>query len=90
MRKNLVNFITNNELKFEEGRRNSDCVVICGYAQYIGADYEDVKNAITIVLESSLNDELSHELEKIWIYCWDNDYANWWDDQDNRDEYILD
>ena len=31
----LQRFITDNNITFQEGERNSNCVILCGYSQYL-------------------------------------------------------
>ena len=75
----LEQFIKNNNLTFAEGSRNTDAVVISGYALHIG-----VKNVSEIenVIEKSVSTrgwEYSKELQRVFKYAQDNNYGNWWD-----------
>jgi hypothetical protein len=82
----LDKFIKDNELKFTEGRRNSDLVVLCGYALYIGADQDDVFIAIP---EDVCDEELMNESDRVWEYAEANNYGNWWQIEANRKTYKL-
>lgn len=82
--KELKEFIKNNDLKFTPGRRNSDCVVICGYALSIDATLDDIKNSIEFDL---LDIELIDELEKVHIYAKSNNYGLFWNTNLAKNQY---
>ncbi len=93
--KKLEDFIKNNKLTFADGRRNSDCIVICGYALYLerendGFD-EDVKYYLLIALKpfSDKSDRLIPQLDSTYDYASNNEYALWWEDVANREQYVL-
>ena len=47
MKEKIEQFIKNNKLTFERGRRNSDLTIICGYAQSLGEDsYEKLTSVL--------------------------------------------
>lgn len=87
MREKIENFIKNNKLKFTKGRRNSDLVIICGYAQHLDATLDDLHD----VLHSyySEDSELEDEAIRVWVYAEDNDYYKWWRKPANTKEYVL-
>ena len=78
----LKNFIQHNKLSFEEGRRNSDLVMLCGYSLYIGAEKEDVE----IVLEEKFKADsgVEEEFNRIYPFAKKNNYGNWWDNPKNK------
>jgi hypothetical protein len=74
----LEQFIKNNNLTFAEGSRNTDAVVISGYALHIG-----VKNVSEIenVIEKSVSTrgwEYAVELQRVFDYAQYNNYGDWW------------
>ena len=87
--KELIKFIKANKLKFQEGRRNSDSVILSGYALYLGIeDVEDIKTAI----ESTLKDydsDYAKELEKVFSYAQDHNYESFWETDESKKLYIF-
>ena len=77
----LKNFIQHNKLSFEEGRRNSDLVMLCGYSLYIGAEKEDVETVLKEKLKVDV--ELVSEFNSVYSYANKNNYGDWWDDPKN-------
>lgn len=82
----LQKFIIDNGLQFTEGRRNNDCVILCGYAQYLKVPYEDLKKVIPKNVQTS---ELGEELARVWVYAEANHYGKWWENEANRKVYKL-
>jgi len=82
----LKKFIEDNGLKFTEGRRNSDLVVLCGYALYIEADDSDLCDSIPNAVRTA---ELGTELNRVSEYAENNNYGDWWENEDNRKLYKL-
>lgn len=72
----LKKFIKLNGLTFKEGVRNKDCVIISGYALYIGASYADVCGSIPLKARTG---ELGIEIERIFKYAEANNYGAWWE-----------
>ena len=74
----ISTFIEANKLTFEIGRRNSDSVVLSGYALYIGIDnYEDLADILE-TLDITDYDILT-ELEEVFSYADDKCYDEWWE-----------
>ncbi len=82
----LQKFIKDNKLEFVEGRRNSDLVILCGYALYINATSEDCYEAI---FHNLLTLELNSELDRVYDYAETNNYGKWWEKEANRKQYKL-
>ena len=82
--KELKNFIKNNSLDFPAGGRNTNIVVLCGYALYINASVEDCKDAIS---KKELTAEVAMEMERIYTFADRKDYGVWWDNESNRNTY---
>jgi hypothetical protein len=78
-------FITDNDISFEPGSRNSSVVTLIGYAQYLGWDQEN--------LEAALNDEIKvdgfigTEIDRLWDYCKANNYKKWWSTKQAKAQY---
>ena len=83
----LKNFIQHNKLSFEEGRRNSDLVMLCGYSLYIGAEKEDVE----IVLEEKFKADsgVEEEFNRIYPFAKKCKYGDWWNNPKNKNCYIT-
>lgn len=92
MKDQLTDFIEKNGLQFTPGRRNSDCVVLCGYALYLNkqALYKyKPKGIIEEILADKLSkdSELRRELNNVYSYARANNYENWWEDEANKLNY---
>lgn len=73
----IKNFIINNDLTFQEGNRNSNCVVLSGYCLHIGCN--DVTTIIRIiynVLDST--DDFEKEFLRVFDFSQKNNYGDWW------------
>jgi len=82
----LREFIKNNNLTFEEGERNANAVVLCGYALYLGATLEECKDSIHGKFFTS---DLAQELERVWKSANNNNYGAWWKKEKNRKMYKI-
>ena len=82
-------FILNNGLTFKEGRRNSDTVILSGYALYLGFDKSSSK------LSDYIDNVLEHaeytlaEFHNTFEYAKYCDYGNWWKKAENRKQYKV-
>ena len=83
----LKNFIQHNKLSFEEGCRNSDLVVLCGYSLYIGAEKKDVETVLEEKL--SVDAELVSEFNFVYSYAKKNNYGDWWNNPKNKNLYYT-
>jgi hypothetical protein len=79
----LKTFIVENDLQFTEGRRNSDCTVLSGFALFQETEVQECKTAITssIDLEEDLG-EIFEELERVFKYAEVNSYGSWWETEE--------
>ena len=74
----LEQFIKDNNLTFAEGNRNTDAVVISGYALHIGVvDVTVIENVIEKTVETR-GWEYAKELKRVFEYAKDNNYGHWW------------
>jgi hypothetical protein len=78
----LEDFIDHNNLEFTKGRRNSDIVMLCGYALHKKVKKEKVEHAISVYAE--LDDELLAEFERVYDYAEANNYGKWWTNPGNK------
>jgi hypothetical protein len=78
-------FITDNDISFEPGSRNSSVVTLIGYAQHLGLMQEQ--------LEDELNDEIKAdgfigtEIDRLWDYCKGSNYKKWWSTKQAKAQY---
>ena len=80
MKQKLVEFIENNSLNFNTtgSGLNSACVIISGYALYLGAkNTESIKEAIGEVFPKSIGN-FEKELERVFEYAENNSYGSYW------------
>jgi len=83
----IEEFIKNNKLTFEEGKRNTDSVALSGYALSIGfKKHHDLEKVIDVLCPKA-HWEYSKELERVFKYASDNNYGNWWDTQEAKNSY---
>lgn len=91
--KKIEDFIQNNNLIFEEGSRNSDSTIICGYTLHIGGSCEDINEAINnLDNEGELTPDSGwgDELERVWDFAEENNYGKWWTPENiEKAKYIV-
>lgn len=93
MTEKIKKFITDNGLTFEEGRRNSDLTVICGYGLYLGVFTEgNVLEILHEVLEPLYrkDKDLEDECTRVFLFAKSNNYQAWWSEESNRAKFKLD
>jgi len=81
----LRKFINENELSFDYGNRNSTVTTIIGFSQHLGLDLEDVETE----LEKEIDDDyfIQEELDRLWQYCANRNYKNYWSTPEAKNEY---
>lgn len=78
-------FITDNDISFEPGSRNSSVVTLIGYAQHLGLGQTQ--------FEDELNDEIKVdgfigiEIDRLWDYCKANNYKKFWSTKQAKAQY---
>jgi len=91
MKEQLKQFITDNNLKFTEGRRNTDSVILSGYALHIGVDeFVHILYAVEEALGEDIwgsTDELENELTRVFEYADCHNYGNWWKLEEAKKKY---
>tara|TARA_R110000868_G_scaffold14426_4_gene67210 strand:+ start:25914 stop:26192 length:279 start_codon:yes stop_codon:yes gene_type:complete len=78
MKKVLIQFIKDNKLTFKGtgSSLNSDCVVLCGFALYIGATVENCRDAVPT---KGINvTDVCAEIERVYDYAERNNYGDYW------------
>lgn len=86
---NLKTFIKNNNLSFEKGERNSNSVVLSGFALHNGNTLEDCKNAIPFeyVNTDKKKEKVFKELERVYQFASSRNYGNWWSKDEAKKMY---
>ena len=82
----LKKFIVDNNLQFTEGRRNSDCTILSGFALHKECNFDECVDAIDIAVFTT---ETSIELERVFNYAEDNNYGSWWKSPYAKEQFIF-
>lgn len=85
----IEDFIKNNKLTFEKGQRNTDSVSLSGYVLSLGVKNTHDLEKIIDVLCPKADWEYGKELERVFKYASDNNYGNWWDSQEAKNQFVL-
>lgn len=85
MKTEVRKFIDKNKLTFEEGLRNSTMVTLIGFSQHIGWLKPDLETE----LEEEINEDpfIQEELDRLWGYCFDNNYKKWWTSSEAKKQW---
>lgn len=88
----LKKFVVDNGLQFTEGRRNSDCVVLAGFALFLDIDKSsdeilDIVAEIDSFPDSVFTAELNEEFERVLDYAEYNNYGDWWNRKAAKKQY---
>jgi hypothetical protein len=77
MKEQLIKFIKDNSLNFNSSGSglNSACVIISGYALYIGSDKIYIEEAIEELFPKA---DYKSELNKVFEFAQRNNYGTWW------------
>jgi hypothetical protein len=83
----IKKFIEENKISFEEGTRNNSVTTLIGYALHLGLDVSD----LIIELEDQIKEDgfIEDEILRLWGYCKDRNYGNWWENEKNRKTFII-
>jgi hypothetical protein len=85
----IEKFIDENNLSFEEGRRNSDSTILSGFALYVGLK---TLPTLKLAVENRCDDRewgWEEELERVFEYAKDNNYELYWASEDAKDRYTF-
>lgn len=89
MKEKLKKFIKDNKLKFDSSDyMNTDLVVLLGYSLYLNNGDRNTKmlnNILQPYFEVEPN--LKDQFERLDTYTYNASYADWWDNEDNRNQY---
>lgn len=81
----IEQFIKDNKLDLvTEGSRNSNYVILSGYALYLGYSIEGLWSD----LEDTIIDD-DNELERVFKYAEENSYGEWWISKEAKEQYIF-
>lgn len=78
-------FITDNDISFEPGSRNSSVVTLIGHAQYLGWDQGQLEDE----LEQEIDNDsfIQEEIDRLWDYCKASNYKKWWTTKQAKAQY---
>jgi hypothetical protein len=72
----IKKFIKENKIDFSVGQRNSSCVILTGYAQYLELDMYQLEKELEKQIEEDTF--IQDEIRRIWDYCKARNYKNYW------------
>jgi len=81
----LKKFIEDNELLFIDGRRNNDCVIVSGFALFIGIT--NAKEIEDVIDEIGTGYDYENELDRVFDYAQFANYGKWWNSEDAKKLY---
>lgn len=78
-------FITDNDISFEPGSRNSSVVTLIGYAQHLGMMQRQLEDE----LEQEIDNDsfIQEEIDRLWDYCKASNYKKWWTTKQAKVQY---
>jgi hypothetical protein len=83
----IKKFISNNDISFTEGNRNTTVVTLIGYAQHSDISKDDLKIELS---EEIKNDSfINKEIDRLWNYCKINNYKDYWNKAVARSQYTY-
>ena len=83
----IKDFIEKNELSFEEGNRNTTIVTLIGYSQHLILTKEQLEEELKEQIEE--DGFIQDEIDRLWQYCFNRNYKNYWVTQDAKDKYVF-
>ena len=84
----LIKFIKANDLEFTDGRRNSDSVILAGYALHI--EYTDASLIVEAIEEACTPDYgFEDEFYQVYEFARFNNYAVYWNSAAAQSKYIF-
>ena len=78
-------FITDNDISFEPGSRNSSVVTLIGYAQHLGLAKESLEDALNDQIKA--DEFIGTEIDRLFDYCKANNYKKWWSTKQAKAQY---
>jgi hypothetical protein len=83
----ILDFIEKNKLNLNGSQGNSDFCTLIGYTQW----HHIFKSELLEICEKSIKSSiLNDEIERLWDYCINNNYAHWWNIESNRNLWTID
>jgi len=83
----IRNFITENNISFEPGSRNTSVVTLIGYAQHLGLTNDQLQEELTNEIE--LDQFIQEEIDRLWDYCKFRDYKAYWVKPEAALQYVF-
>lgn len=87
----IKKFIKDNELTFLRGRRGTETIIICGFALWL-EDKPDMEVIIWDIIKNIGDmgkDDSKEEFDRIFDYAYVNNYGNFWDTPEARENYTF-
>lgn len=78
MEQDLIKFIEEKDITFEEGKRNTDSVLLSGYALYLGYSFDELFKYCKKTFDTSKITGWSNELERVFAYAKKNNYGKYY------------
>ena len=80
-------FITDNDISFEPGSRNSSVVTLIGYAQHLGL----MQGQLEDELEQEIDNDsfIQEEIDRLWDYCKASNYKKFWSTKQAKAQYTF-
>jgi hypothetical protein len=78
-------FIEENNIEFYRGIRNTSITILIGYAQFLGLTKEQLEEELAT--EISADSFIEQEIDRLWSYCENRDYKDFWSTEEAIDEY---
>lgn len=90
----IQKFIQDNNLNLTDSGSglNSTCCAIAGYALYANGDNNNYPQLLNDIQEDGLyilDYNVSNELERVYDYAYQNNYAMWWETLEAQNKYIF-
>ena len=83
----MRDFINENSITFEQGERNTNCVVLVGYAQHKGL----TELQLIEELKEEIKDDsfIEDEVKRLWNYCENKNYSKFWESEEAKMQYTF-
>lgn len=78
MEQDLIKFIEEKNITFEEGKRNTDSVLLSGYALYLGYSFDELFEYCKKTFTNLKGTEWSDELKRVFAYAKKKNYGNYY------------
>jgi hypothetical protein len=90
----VLKFIKDNEIDLSGSGSdlNSACTILAGFICHVimsDAGGVDVDRGLTIINELRLSTSAQIELTRVYEYAWHNNYEEFWDTEQAKEEYVF-